>query len=68
MGRLRVWRAVDAESEVLDALVQSKRNEHATVKLMRKLLKKYACAPERLVTTTCGSVAPRPAIWTRAPA
>ena len=45
-----VWRAVDAEGEVLDVLVQSKRNKHAALKLMRKLLKKYAFVPERLVT------------------
>jgi putative transposase len=34
----------------LDVLVQPKRNRHAALKLMRKLLKKYAFAPERLVT------------------
>ena len=45
-----LWRAVDAEGEVLDVLVQSRRNTHAALKLMRKLLKKYAFAPERLVT------------------
>jgi putative transposase len=45
-----LWRAVDAEGEVLDVLVQSKRNKHAALKLMRKLLKKYAFVPERLVT------------------
>jgi transposase-like protein len=45
-----LWRAVDAEGEVLDVLVQSKRNKHAALKLMRKLLRKYAVAPERLVT------------------
>ena len=45
-----LWRAVDAEGEVLDVLVQSKRNKHAASKLMRKLLRKYAVAPERLVT------------------
>ena len=45
-----LWRAVDAEGEVLDVLVQSKRNKHAALKLMRKLLKKYAFALERLVT------------------
>jgi putative transposase len=44
-----LWRAVDAEGEVLDVLVQSKRNKHAALKLMRKLLKKCAFAPERLV-------------------
>ena len=47
---LYLWRAVDAEGEVLDVLVQSKRNKHAALKLMRKLLKKYAFLPERLVT------------------
>jgi transposase-like protein len=31
-----LWRAVDAEGEVLDVLVQSKRNRHADLKLMRK--------------------------------
>jgi DDE domain len=45
-----LWRAVDAEGEVLDVLVQSKRNKHAALKLMRKLLKKYAMVPDRLVT------------------
>ena len=33
-----LWRAVDAEGEVLDVLVQSKRNKHAALKLMRNLL------------------------------
>jgi putative transposase len=36
--------------EVLDVLVQSKRDKHAALKLMRKLLKKYAFVPERLIT------------------
>jgi putative transposase len=31
-------------------LVQSKRNKHAALKLMRKLPKKYAFVPERLIT------------------
>ena len=49
-GLAYLWRAVDAEGEVLDVLVQSKRNKHAALKLMRKLLKKYAFVPKRLVT------------------
>ena len=57
-----LWRAVDAEGQVLDVLVQSKRNKHAALKLMRKLLKKYAFAPKRLVTDDLRSYAPRPAI------
>ena len=39
-----LWRAVDAE-EVLDVLVQTKRNKRAAPKLMRKLLKN--CPPLR---------------------
>ena len=47
---LYLWRAVDAEGEVLDVLVQPKRNKHAALKLMRRLLKKYVFVPERLIT------------------
>jgi transposase-like protein len=36
-----LWRAVDAEGEILDVLVQSKRNKHAALKLMRKLLRRH---------------------------
>src|SRR5260370_23239668 len=45
-----LWRAVDAEGEVLDVLVQSKRNKPAVLKLMRKLLKKYGFSPDRMTT------------------
>ena len=45
-----LWRAVDAEGEVLDVLVQSRRNKQAALKLMRKLLKKYGFVPDKLVT------------------
>jgi putative transposase len=44
-----LWRAVDAEGEVLDVLVQSKRNKHAALKLMRKLLKKYGFVPDLMI-------------------
>ena len=56
-----LWRAVDAEGEVLDVLIQSKRNKHAALKLMRKLLKKYAFVPERLVTDDLRSYSA--AVW-----
>jgi putative transposase len=37
-GRLvYLWRAVDADGEVLDVLVQSKRDKRAALKLMRKI-------------------------------
>ena len=45
-----LWRAVDNEGEVLDFLVQPKRNARAALKLMRKLLKKQGLAPTRIVT------------------
>ncbi len=45
-----LWRAVDNEGEVLDFLVQSKRDAKAALKLMRKLLKKQGWAPTRITT------------------
>jgi putative transposase len=57
-GRMAyLWRAVDAEGEVLDVLVQSKRNKRAALKLMRKLLKKYGFVPDKLVTDDLKSYA-----------
>jgi putative transposase len=45
-----LWRAVDDEGEVLDLLVQRRRDKAAAVKLMRKLLKKQGFAPDVLLT------------------
>lgn len=45
-----LWRAVDNEGEVLDFLVQSRRNATAALRLMRKLLKKHGWAPTRITT------------------
>jgi putative transposase len=53
--RLWLWRAVDSEGEVLDLLVQRRRNTAAAIKLMRKLLKKQGFAPKVLVTDKLGS-------------
>jgi putative transposase len=47
---LWLWRAVDDEGEVLDLLVQRRRDKTAAVRLMRKLLKKQGFAPETMVT------------------
>ena len=52
-----LWRTVDAEGEVLDVLVQSKRNKPAALKLMRALLKKYGFVPERMTTDKLPSYA-----------
>ena len=54
-----LWLAVDCEGEVLDALVQSRRNKKAALKLMRKLLKAQGFAPTSVVTDELQSIAPR---------
>ena len=38
--RYFLWRAMDSEGEVLDFLIQSRRNTKAAIRLMRNLLKK----------------------------
>ena len=48
--RFWLWRAVDDEGEVLDLLVQRRRDARAATKLMRKLLRKQGFAPKTLVT------------------
>jgi transposase-like protein len=45
-----LWRAVDNEGEVLDILLQSKRNRKSALKLMRKLLKRQSFLPDAIVT------------------
>jgi putative transposase len=48
--RQYLWRAVDQDGDVLDILVQSRRNRHAAARFFRKLLKRQACVPRRLIT------------------
>jgi putative transposase len=55
--RMVLWRAVDSEGEVLDVLVQAKRDTIAAVRFMRKLLKKQGTVPRVLVTDQLGSYA-----------
>src|SRR5919199_144928 len=55
--RMYLWRAVDSEGEILDLLVQPKRDKAAALKLMRKLVKKQGYAPSLLVTDKLGSYA-----------
>src|SRR5215210_7070017 len=47
--QMYLWRAVDAEGEVLDVLLQAKRDTKAARKLMRKLLKRQGMAPDEWV-------------------
>ena len=48
--RMFLWRSVDDEGEVLDMLVQERRNKAAALKLLRKLLKNQGVHPETIVT------------------
>jgi transposase-like protein len=47
--RTWLWRAVDNEGEVLDFLVQRRRDAKAARRLMKKLLKKQGLAPTGIV-------------------
>jgi putative transposase len=55
--RTYLWRAVDDEGEVLDMLVQRRRDGRAALRLMRKLLKKQGFVPKLLVTDKLRSYA-----------
>jgi putative transposase len=49
-GRLcYLWRAVDHEGEVLEAVATAKRNKAAALKLLKRIMKKYG-APRSIVT------------------
>jgi len=50
-----LWRAVDDEGEVLDILVQKRRNKHAALKLLRRLLRNTGIHPEAIVTDKLAS-------------
>src|SRR3954465_623879 len=54
-SRMVLWRAVDHEGEVLDMLVQRRRDKLAALRLMRKLLKKQGFTPKLLTTDRLGS-------------
>ena len=53
--RMWLWRAVDDEGEVLDMLVQKRRNTVAALRLLRKLLKHQGIHPEMIVTDKLAS-------------
>ena len=50
-----LWRAVDQDGDVLDILVQKKRNGRAAKRFFRKLLKGLRYVPRRIVTDKLGS-------------
>ena len=45
-----LWRAVDRDGNVLDTLVQSRRNKKAAKRLFRKLLKRLHYVPRVIIT------------------
>ena len=48
--RQYLWRAVDQDGDLLDILVQSRRDRRAAVRFFRKVLKGQGRSPRRLVT------------------
>ena len=48
--RQYLWRAVDQDGEVIDILVQSRRNKGAALRFFRKLFKGQASMPWKVVT------------------
>src|ERR1700680_4659338 len=57
-GKLQyLWRAVDQDGEVLDILVQPRRNRQAAKKFFRKLLQLLQYVPRVIITDKLGSYA-----------
>ncbi len=48
--RMYLWRAVDEEGEVLDVLVQRRRDKDAALKLLRRLLHNQPVEPQTITT------------------
>jgi len=49
-----LWRAIDHEGEVLECFVTRRRNKNATLKFLKKALKRYG-SPDEIVTDLCPS-------------
>jgi putative transposase len=52
-----LWRAVDEDGDVIDVLVQSRRDRRAATRFFRKLLKRQGSVPRRLITDKLRSYA-----------
>ena len=52
-----LWRAVDEDGDVIDILVQSRRDRSAAVRFFRQLLKEQGREPRRLITDKLRSYA-----------
>src|ERR1700761_9594852 len=55
--RMYLWRAVDDEGEVLDLIMQRRRDTDAALKLLKRLLCNQPVEPEVIVTDGLGSYA-----------
>jgi putative transposase len=55
--RMYLWRAVDDEGEVLDLVVQRRRDTEAALKLLKRLLRNQPVDPEIIVTDGLASYA-----------
>ena len=55
--RQYLWRAVDQDGDLIDILVQSRRDRHAAARCFRKLLKGQGREPRRLITDKLRSYA-----------
>ncbi len=55
--RQYLWRAVDQDGDVIDILVQSRRDRRAAARFFRKLLKGQGREPRRLITDKLRSYA-----------
>jgi len=53
--RRYLWRAVDQDGDVLDVLVQKRRNQRAAKRFFLKLLKSLRYVPHVIVTDKLGS-------------
>ena len=52
-----LWRAVDEDGDMIDILVQSRRDRRAATRFFRNLLKRQGCVPRRLITDKLRSYA-----------
>ena len=55
--RRYLWRAIDQDGDVLDILVQKRKDKQAAKRFFKKLLKGEGCSPNRMVTDKLRSYA-----------
>lgn len=48
--QMYLWRLVDDEGEVLDVMLQAKRDKPAAVRFLRRAMKKRRCAPAEIIS------------------